>query len=131
VNLLLDTHFVIWLATDTGRINRAERAVLAKADNALIVSVISLWEIRIKWNTLDRFGNRKGELSPEAAVELATDRNMQLVSLLPDDVIARLVPPPAHRDPFDEMLLMHAQKLDAKLLTRDRDLLEHPLALQL
>jgi PIN domain nuclease of toxin-antitoxin system len=34
-----------------------------------------------------------------------------------------------HKDPFDEMLLIHAQQLGARFLTRDRLLVDHPLAI--
>lgn len=35
-----------------------------------------------------------------------------------------------HNDPFDELLLAHAQALQAVLLTRDSDMIDHPLAYQ-
>jgi PIN domain nuclease of toxin-antitoxin system len=37
--------------------------------------------------------------------------------------------PLPHDDPFDELLLIHAQYLGIKLLTRDTKLLDHPLAI--
>jgi PIN domain nuclease of toxin-antitoxin system len=43
--------------------------------------------------------------------------------------IAELVPPLDHTDPFDELLLAHAQQGGYRLLTRDRALASHPVAL--
>ncbi len=34
-----------------------------------------------------------------------------------------------HKDPFDELLLVQAQEENLKLLTADRQLLDHPLAI--
>jgi PIN domain nuclease of toxin-antitoxin system len=131
VRLLLDTHFLIWLATDASKIRRTERVILADPDNDLYVSVLSVWEVRLKWNALDRAGRRKGTISPEAAIAYAQRQKLQLAALNPEDVAVSLEPPLSYRDPFDEMLLVHAGRLDAKLLTRDRLLADHSLALQL
>ena len=46
------------------------------------------------------------------------------------DRILRVDPPLPHKDPFDEMLLVHAHRLGARLMTRDRKLLGHPLTVQ-
>ncbi len=37
--------------------------------------------------------------------------------------------PIPHRDPFDEMLLVQAQEEGLKLLTVDRQMVDHPLAM--
>ena len=51
-----------------------------------------------------------------------------IAALEAEDVLERLEPPSPNRDPYDEMLLVHAQRMDARLLTRDRALADHPLA---
>jgi PIN domain nuclease of toxin-antitoxin system len=127
MRLLLDTHFLVWIGKEQDKINRAERALLAQPESELLVSVLSLWELRIKWNLRDRQGRRKGVLDPDSALQLAIENDMQVESLEPEDPTLPLDPPLAHRDPFDEMLLVHAKRLDAKLLTRDRALIDHPL----
>lgn len=129
MKLLLDTHFLIWLATETSKLAAKERAVLSDASVMLIASTLSIWEIRIKWNITDRAGVRRGLLSPEDALRLVSDTQIRLETPGPGDFAsAPLEPPLAHRDPFDEMLLVHARQLDAHLLTRDAKLRDHPLA---
>jgi PIN domain nuclease of toxin-antitoxin system len=129
--MLLDTHFLIWLVRSPETISRAERSAMADPDTELLASVISIWEVRIKWNLRDSRGRRKGEISPDEALALAADRGIELASLHPRDCAVALEPPLQHRDPFDEMLLVHARQLGAQLLTRDTRLLDHPFALQL
>ncbi len=51
------------------------------------------------------------------------------MALTPDQAAASLKHPTPHRDPFDEILLIQAQELGVRLLTRDRLLIGHPLAL--
>ena len=53
----------------------------------------------------------------------------RLLAMSPDDAATRLEAPIAHRDPFDEMLLIQAQRHKLKLLTRDGLLAGHRLAL--
>ena len=129
MRLLLDTHFFLWLARDRTRISDAEMRLIESDDVAVLISPIVIWEIRLKWNSVDRQGRRKGLLSPEAALDLITRSPMELTSLTAEHCAAPLDPPILHKDPFDEMLLVHAAQLGARLLTRDRLLIGHPLAI--
>jgi len=57
------------------------------------------------------------------------DRGVVRLELLDGrDFATTLVPPIPHKDPFDAMLLVHAGRLGARLLTRDEDMADHPLA---
>ena len=42
-----------------------------------------------------------------------------------------LLQPLLHRDPFDELLLLQSQSESMPFLTRDRGLIDHPLAVSL
>ncbi len=98
------------------------------AENELLISPISIWELRLKWQKRHSDGRRKGVLDPEAALSYISASTIELVTLNGADCAMPLVPPLEHGDPFDEQLIIHAQHLDAKLLTRDRLLRSHPLA---
>ena len=78
--------------------------------------------------TLDRSGNRKGPADPLDVAEGLTMLGVEMLPLTPVQACARLDHPIAHRDPFDEQLLIHAPSVGARLLTRDRLLTDHPLA---
>jgi len=128
MKLLLDTHFIVWMAMEQDQLSDRDHAIIADPDAIVYVSVLSIWEIRIKWNTLHRSGDRKGLLSPDRALRLVNKSGFSLASLHPEHVCATLDPTIAHRDPFDELLLVHAEQLGARLLTRDSQLIGHPLA---
>lgn len=129
--LLLDTHFLIWLINSPDELSQREHVLISAPGTQLIVSAVSIWELRTKWNLRHARGSRKGDVPPQAGIEYAVANGIDLVPMTADDASTELEMPPPHRDPFDEMLLVHAQQLGAKLLTRDRRLLGHPLALQL
>jgi PIN domain nuclease of toxin-antitoxin system len=110
VNVLLDTHVLIWW--DEGRrIAAGARQAIEEAD-AVYVSAASVWEIAIK-TALGRL--RSTRTVEEAAsdsgfLELpVTFRHAEWVTGLP----------PHHRDPFDRMLVAQAAVEELTLVTRD------------
>jgi PIN domain nuclease of toxin-antitoxin system len=110
VNLLLDTHVLIWW--DEGRrLAVGVRRAIEEAD-AVYVSAASAWEIAIK-TALGRL--RPTRTLEEAAAESGflelpvTFRHAERVTALP----------PHHRDPFDRMLVAQALVEDLTLVTRD------------
>jgi PIN domain nuclease of toxin-antitoxin system len=128
VRLLLDTHYLYWLVEAESRLTIAETAVLSDPEHELIVSPVSILEIRLKWQMFDRDGARKGTVDPVHALAYVADNAITLAELSGEDCATSLDVPLTHRDPFDEQLLIHAQRLGTKLLTRDRALIDHPLA---
>ena len=48
MNLLLDTHLILWAATDPRRLSEEARLLLLDSANELFYSAASLWEIAIK-----------------------------------------------------------------------------------
>lgn len=128
MRLLLDTHIFQWLALSPELLLPGEQELLAHKSAHRLVSSVTIWELRIKWNSFHPSGDRKGWFDPVDAVEFARRDGIELAALAPEDCAARLDDTLPHGDPFDEMLLVHAQRLGAKLLTRDRILVRHPLA---
>ena len=131
MRVLLDTHFLIWLITSPEHLALKENTIISDPATHLLVSAVSIWELRLKWYRRNPDGTRKGSVSPDDGIDYARENGIELVSLGVGDVATTLAAPMPHSDPFDEMLLVHAQQLEARLLTRDRKLSGHPLALQL
>lgn len=128
MRLLIDTHVFVWFAAERSRLANRERQALDGASQ-LLLSSISLWEIRAKVRVERRRGMAKLMLDPAGALAFCSRAKIGVEELS----IADLLLPPLAVDPklgdvFDEMLLVHAQRLDAKLLTRDGKLLGHPLS---
>ena len=129
MSLLIDTHIIVWLADEPTRLNDAERTLLFDPSIDIAVSAVSIWEIRIKSGLYFASGAPKLALNPDAALRLVDFMGFRLIALSTDDAAMRLAAPILHRDPFDEMLLIQAQRHNLKLLTRDSLLLGHPIAL--
>ncbi len=110
MNLLLDTHVLIWW--DEGRKLAVEaRRAIADADS-VYVSAASAWEVAIKAGL--------GRLRPTRTVEQAAEDSGFLelpVTFRHAERVGRL--PPHHRDPFDRLLIAQAEVEELILVTHD------------
>ena len=128
MRLLLDTHFLSWLALKPQKLDRAEVALMKRSE--LLVSATSISELRIKWAKFAGSRNRRDDLlDPVKALQHVAENQLELAPLTGAICATSLDTPLPHDDPFDELLLIHAQYLGVKLLTRDTKLLDHPLAI--
>ena len=129
MKLLLDTQLLILLMMDRRQLSKNEDDAIKNADD-LIVSTLSLMELRIKARAERRRGSTPSIPPPVDAVAFCEGHRIVVHPLAPADTIVTLAEDPPHGDPFDELLLAHAQALQAKLLTRDKKLVRHPLVYQ-
>jgi PIN domain nuclease of toxin-antitoxin system len=128
LKLLIDTHFVSWLAFRPHKLDRRELALIKRSE--LLVSVVSIQELRIKWVKFERTRHRRDDLlDPAEALTYIARNEIPLMPLTGEICATILDMPLLHDDPFDEQLLIHAQYLGVKLLTRDSKLIDHPLAI--
>jgi PIN domain nuclease of toxin-antitoxin system len=125
---MLDTHYVYAIAASPGWLTSAETDFLARHRDRFVVSAVSIWEIQLKWSALHPSGQRKGPLDPGQALRALSGQAIDFLDMTPAHAAAVLADPLPHRDPFDELLLVQAQVEGFKLLTRDRALAAHPLA---
>jgi PIN domain nuclease of toxin-antitoxin system len=123
--LLIDTHF--WLWTEFGDRRATPRVfdiIQAAANrNALLVSVISVWEI-----ALLEAKHRVELFKPcdEWIREALATPGLRLAPLTPEIAIASTrLPGILHGDPADRIIVATARHLGAALLTKDRGLLEY------
>lgn len=128
MRLLIDTHFLIWMALEPDRLSEAEIQLCFSPENETFVSAVSIWEIRLKYYKF-RHRTDQGFLSPTGAINLCLGAGLQIVPLSAQACAWVIKPAPVHKDPFDEMLLLQAAAMGARLLTRDNELLAHPLAI--
>jgi PIN domain nuclease of toxin-antitoxin system len=112
VRLLLDTHVLIWILTDSPRLGDDVRAAIGNPENSVAVSAVSAWEIEIKRAT--------GKLDvPRDLPEQVARTGFAPVSITLEHAVAAGSLPLHHRDPFDRMLIAQAQLEGLTIMTRD------------
>ncbi len=112
MNILLDTHVLIWALENNPTLSEAARKAVITASNMVFVSSVSVWEISIKKSLgkLETPDNLQEEiwLHRFTPLSIAYD-HAELAGKLPD----------IHKDPFDRMLIAQASIERLKLVTRD------------
>lgn len=116
MKLLLDTHALLWSATDPERLEPGARDAIEDGANEVFVSVVSAWEIAIKQSL------RKLELPRPA--ELWLPDVLRRTGLEPMDLglaaaLRVRALPWHHRDPFDRLLIAHALDASCTIVTAD------------
>lgn len=124
MRLLLDTHVFLWMLTGNARLPEAWRDVILSRENDVYLSVISLWESIVKFES----GRLKLPARPEEYLPAQRDRH-NILSMDLDEIAVRRLSTllSLHRDPFDRMLICQASAHDLVLVTVDEIILRYPV----
>ena len=126
MRVLLDTHLLLWAATEPERLPVAAIRAIEDPANQLLFSVSSLWEIGIKTNA----GRDDFRVDPSVLRRNLLDNGYAELPIVGAHVIAVQALPPIHRDPFDRILIAQAIVEGVTLLTSDRILSQYPGPIQ-
>ncbi|MFB1298500.1 type II toxin-antitoxin system VapC family toxin [Mycobacterium sp. pW049] len=119
MNILLDTHTLLWLLREPTTVDPGALAHLADPSTTVWVSAASAWEIAIK----TRLGRLDGStLLSTWASQLETMRVDDLPIDSDDAIVAGRLPWD-HRDPFDRVIVAQALRRNLTLATRDAKIL--------
>jgi PIN domain nuclease of toxin-antitoxin system len=125
MNLLLDTHVILWYLEDSPSLSSAMGDILESTENTLYLSIASLWEIAIKITI--------GKLNLSYSFDDLRAALIQFdISILPiefNDTRQYLALPLHHRDPFDRIIISQAITNQLQLLSCDHVFLDYPVSL--
>lgn len=116
MRLLLDTHALLWWLTDEPLLSTTARKLIGTADNEVLVSAASAWEIGIKVRlgklpmAESLIGDFAGYLERERFTELPISA---------DHGIRAALLPGSHKDPFDRMLAAQSQAERLPIISND------------
>ena len=120
MNLLLDTHILIWALNDDPQLPERAREMILDPGNAVYYSAVSIWEVSIKHAShpedLVFSGKELSDFCRDAGF-LTLDMRERHVHAL--ETIARAENAPRHNDPFDRMLVAQAKAENMSFLTHD------------
>jgi PIN domain nuclease of toxin-antitoxin system len=118
MNLLLDTHIILWVAGDNGKLTEKAKQALCDENNVRYVSIVSAWEVAIKLRAQKLWFN--GGLSEFYRVIdhndfYETGVTREYLSLLEElqDI---------HKDPFDRLLVATALVENFTIVTADENI---------
>ena len=122
MNLLLDTHVLLWWLNDQPVLSKKSRAAIAEGKNLVFVSAVVVWEIRIK--------EALGKLEiPRNFRSVLESQPFEMLDMTVEHAHAVKDLPVHHRDPFDRMLIAQAKVEGFTLLTHDARLKKYKVSL--
>jgi PIN domain nuclease of toxin-antitoxin system len=121
MRLLLDTHVLLWWLADDPQLGSRTRAIIAEPEQQVLVSVVSLWEARIKQSL--------GKLElPTTFREAIAEQGFHELAVLGEHTDELLRLPNHHRDPFDRLLVAQARGVGLTLVTGDENIARYDVA---
>jgi PIN domain nuclease of toxin-antitoxin system len=118
MNLLLDTHVLLWWLDDPAQLSEAAGVAIRDGANAVYVSAATVWEIVIK-KTLGKLD------APDNLDEVLRECRFTPLPVSVAHALAVHSLPMHHRDPFDRMLVAQARTEGMTVVTRDPRILEY------
>lgn len=127
MKLLLDTHTFIWWDIEPARLSPRALALCQDANNQLVLSVVSVWEINIKMQLGKlRFAKPLAEMLSEQQ----QTNHIEILPVLLAHVLALETLPLLHKDPFDRLLICQAQVEDMAFVSRDTEFLAYSIVVE-
>ncbi len=116
LQLLFDTHALIWWLTDSSRLPEAVRRAIFDPSNEKLISAATAWEITTK----HRLGKLPGS-DPIAAdfTAVIARQGFEELSITVEDAARAGAMPGLHRDPFDRILIAQALARNLVLLSSE------------
>ena len=120
---MLDTHVLVWMASDPDRLSQTAREALQKFQGGLLISAVSAWEIAL----LHKRGRLVLPVAPEFFVQRAVTRHgLHELPVTSATALAAVALPEIHNDPFDRILIAEALGRKCRMVTRDAIIPTYP-----
>lgn len=115
MNLLLDTHVALWAITDSSKLSKRARELIASPRSSVWVSAVTVWEISIKHG----LGRGDMPVSGQGALRYFRESGYLFLPIEPEHAAAVEELPTHHADPFDRLLVAQALVEPMRLITHD------------
>src|SRR5713226_2312596 len=97
MTLLLDTHLLLWVISQSRRLSQQARQLIGDPDNELMFSTASIWEVAIKQGR----GRDDFKTDPRLLRRGLLDNLYRELTVTGEHAVAVAALPPLHKDPFD------------------------------
>lgn len=124
MNVLLDTHSLLWLVSSPSMVDTSALALISEPTSTVCATAASAWEIAIK----TRLGRLDGELLLSTWTDILADMNATELPIDSADAILAGRLPWEHKDPFDRVIVAQALRRNLTIATRDTTILNSGLA---
>ncbi len=121
--ILLDTHALVWMASDPDQLSHSAREAIHKFKGSLWISAVSAWEVAL----LHKRGRLLLPVSPEIFMQRAASRHgLHELPVTTGLAMAAVALPDIHNDPFDRILIAQALESSCRMVTKDSVIPKYP-----
>ena len=120
MNLLLDTHILLWAAA--GELPKEAARYIDGTSNTLFFSPASIWEVVIK----SRLNRKDFIVDPPSLYRGLIDAGYEELDITGQHTLLVSSLPTLHKDPFDRLLLAQSAFEGIPLLTADEIIAQYP-----
>jgi len=121
VELLLDTHVVLWAAGQPEKLSESARTLLTTPGNVLFFSAASILEIVIKRS----LGREDFKVDPRRLRKMLVMHGYTELPVTAEHAFTVETLPLLHKDPFDRLLLAQARTEGMLLVTVDASISQY------
>lgn len=116
MDLLLDTHILIWFLTGNERLTASTKSAIKNLNNNCYISIASIWEMALK----TRIGKLELSFSFEDLKNLIIQNQIDILPIDFEHIQLLTTLPLHHSDPFDRMIIAQAITEDFILISNDK-----------
>jgi PIN domain nuclease of toxin-antitoxin system len=117
MNVLLDTHILLWALTESPKLPQQALDIIADDKNNIYYSLASVWEVEIKYSL------GKMPISGEELSNYCRESGFRLLEIKESHIFSlktlKREETPKHNDPFDRIMLAQAKVEGVNFLTHD------------
>jgi len=116
---LLDTHSFLWAIFSPEKLSRSARERITDPENSVAVSLVTFWEISLKY-ALGKL--ELVDTKPEDLPGAAEDMGIDILQVSPHEAASfHNLPKLAHKDPFDRLIIWQAIQQKMTLISKDKE----------
>ena len=115
MNLLIDSHVVLWWFSRSRKLSPPALAALQDLQNRVYVSAAVAWELAIRVN----LSKLEARSLVENLPQLLLEEGFRRLAISMDHALRAGLLPRHHNDPFDRMLIAQAQALNLPIVSAD------------
>ena len=115
MNLLLDTHIIIWFITNDVKLSKKIKNIIEDSNNRCFISIVSYWELSIKYS----LGRLDLNSTVEEIFNIIEKSGFDILPITLNHIIQLSKLEHFHNDPFDRLIISQSVIENLHLVSND------------
>ena len=115
MNLLIDTHALIWFITDNDKLPLKTKQIIENNENNCYVSIATYWEIGIKKS----IGRLDLHSDLETIFQIINETGFETLPITTNQILRNANLEFHHQDPFDRIIIAQSLIENMTIITKD------------